>query len=164
MLLDLNETPSQEEISKRVSNGENVITFDFRGAGKDRMKYLTESSDNIKFDNADSITAYVNPLAGVMANYVYNSVLLGRPYFLEMIEDVEIATTFAREQLGIKEITVAGNQNTQLLLQQVAKTIPGIKLENNINIKPVLSWPQIVNEKREIWPIQYLLPGGAYIR
>jgi len=163
MLLDLNEAPSPEEIKRRVSNGESVITFDFRGAGKDRMKYLTESSDNIRFDNADSIAAYVNPLAGVMANYVYNSVLLGRPYFVEMIEDVEIATTFAREQLGIKEITVAGNQDIQLLLQQVTKTIPGVKLENNSNTA-VLSWSQILNEKREIWPIQYLLPGGAYIR
>jgi len=163
MLLDLNEAPSPEEIKRRVSNGESVITFDFRGAGKDRMKYLTESSDNIRFDNADSLAAYVNPLAGVMANYVYNSVLLGRPYFVEMIEDVEIATTFAREQLGIKEITVAGNQDIQLLLQQVTKTIPGVKLENNSNTA-VLSWSQILNEKREIWPIQYLLPGGAYIR
>jgi hypothetical protein len=162
ILLSLNEKPSNEEISKRVSNGESVITFDFRGSGEDRMKYLTESSDNIKFNDADSAAAYVNPLAGVMANYVYNSVLLGRPYFLQMIEDVEIATVFARDNLGIKEITIAGNEDTQLLQQQVIKTIPGVKLENNINSG--LSWSQIVNEKREIWPIQFLMPGGAYIR
>jgi len=126
------------------------------------MKYLTESSDNVKFDNADSIAAYVNPLAGVMSNYVYNSVLAGRPYFLQMIEDVEIATVFARDHLGVKDIIIASTGYAQLLLEQVAKTIPGVRVENNN--KPALSWSQIINEKRETWPIQYLMPGGAYIR
>jgi hypothetical protein len=161
VLLSLNGEASKEEISKRVKNGESVITFDFRGSGEDRMRYLTESSDDLKFNNTDSTAAYVNPLQGVMANYVLNSVLLGRPYFLEMIEDTEIAISFARENLGATEIILAGDEDTQLLLQQLAKVIPNVKLEDN---KPGLTWSQIVNEKRENWPIQYLMPGGAYIK
>jgi hypothetical protein len=123
-----------------VKQGESVISFDFRGTDPDSLDF--------------------NPLASPMANYVYNSLLLGRPYFLEMIEDTEIAITFARDQLGIKEITLAGTEDTQLLIQQITKVIPGIKTSG----KSTLSWSQIVMEKREVWPIQYLLPGGAYIR
>jgi hypothetical protein len=26
-----------------------------------------------------------------------------------------------------------------------------------------MRWSDIVNQKTELWPIQYLLPGGAYI-
>jgi len=26
-----------------------------------------------------------------------------------------------------------------------------------------LKWSEIVEQKKESWPIQYLLPGGAYI-
>ncbi|MEJ0033442.1 MAG: hypothetical protein WDO15_25290 [Bacteroidota bacterium] len=125
-------------ISTRLKNGESVITFDFRGADKDN-----------------------NSLASVMANYVYNSLLLGRPYFLEMIEDVEIVTTFARNDLGLKEIVIAGGEDTHLLLEQIAKVIPNIKVENSSG---GLTWSQIINEKRETWPIQYLMPGGAYIK
>ena len=159
--LNLDGRDQWSEISKRVKNGESIITFDFRGTGEDRMKYLTVSSDELKFDNTDSTSAYVNPLSGVMANYVYNSVLLGRPYFLQMIEDTGIATTFARDHLGVKEITMEGPEDTQLLLQQIAKIFPEI----NIDLKKTgLSWSQIIMEKRESWPIQYLMPGGAYVR
>jgi hypothetical protein len=27
----------------------------------------------------------------------------------------------------------------------------------------VLKWSDLVERKQELWPIQYLLPGGAYI-
>ena len=141
---------------------ENTISFDFRGTGLDRMNYLTESSDNLKFDNADSTAAYFNPLSGVMANYVYNSLLTGRPYFLQMIEDAEIATIFARDHLGIKEITVDGTEDSQLIVEQVVRAL-NLKPANS-TIKPGLSWSQIITGKREQWPIQYLMPGGAYIK
>jgi dienelactone hydrolase len=164
VLLSLNGKASKEEISKRIKNGESVITFDFRGTGEDKMKYLTVSSDELKFDNVDSTAAYVNPLSGVMANYVYNSLLLGRSYFLQMIEDTEIATAFARDHLGVKEISVGGTEDTWLLRQEIVKSIPGIKAENDKNDRQGLSWSQIITEKREQWPIQYLVPGGAYVR
>jgi len=124
------------EAAKRIRNGESVITFNFRGANKDN-----------------------NPLASATGNYVYNSLLLGRPYFLNMIEDIEIATTFAKEQLGVREINIVDTDH--LLLKEAAKVIPNIKI---IDSKPGLSWSQIISEKREIWPIEYLVPGGAYIR
>jgi dienelactone hydrolase len=121
------------DIAKRIEKGESVISFDFRGAGAD----------------------------SVIANYVYNSLLMGRSYFLQMIEDTEIASTFARDQLGIREMTLAGTEATGLLLQQIAKVLPNMKRDDN---KPALTWSQIVIEKREAWPVQYVLPGGAYVR
>jgi len=27
----------------------------------------------------------------------------------------------------------------------------------------VLKWSDLLDEKRELWPIRYLLPGGAYV-
>jgi hypothetical protein len=156
--VDLNGNPSNA-IPERVKKGENVISFDFRGTGEDKMKYEVVSSDSLEFDGP----GYFNPLSGVMANYVYNSLILGRPYFLQMIEDTEIATVFARDHLGIKEVRIDGTEEAQLLIQQVLKTLPNVKPTDNLN-KPGLSWSQIIIEKKESWPIQYLLPGGAYVR
>ena len=48
--------------------------------------------------------AYVNPLSSVLADYVYNSLLTGRPYFLQMIEDAEIAIRFSRLKLHAGDV------------------------------------------------------------
>ena len=127
------------------------------------MKYQTTSSDGLTFDNPDSASMYVNPLASVMANYVYNSLLVGRPYFLQMIEDTEIVMRSINEHLGIKDITLTGPEETQLLLQQIATTLKGVKYSPDGG-KAGLTWPEIIKEKREKWPVQYLMPGGAFIR
>jgi hypothetical protein len=29
---------------------------------------------------------------------------------------------------------------------------------------PPLKWSEIVDHKTELWPIQYMLPGGAYVK
>lgn len=125
-----------------VQKGEDIISFDFRG--------VVENKD-------------VDPLSSALANYVYNSLLVGRPYFLQMIEDTEITLRFVREQLGIKEVVVSGTEESRLLQQQVAATLQGVSYNDNEK-KPGLSWSQILNDKLERWPISYLLPGGAYIR
>jgi len=28
----------------------------------------------------------------------------------------------------------------------------------------IMKWSEVVLQRRELWPIQYLLPGGAYIQ
>ena len=164
--LNLNGKTSREqwnEISERIRKGENVISFDFRGTGEDRMRYEPVSSDDLKFDNPDSTAVYFNPLSSVFGDYVYNSILTGRPYFLQMIEDTEIVARFARAHLGCKSISIGGTDVTQLLIQQIVKVLPDVEAKGDIS-KNTLHWSKIVLEKREQWPIQYLLPGGAYVR
>ena len=60
-----------------------------------------------RWSRLDEEAAYVSPLSGVLANYAYNALLTGRPFFLELIEDAEIAGRFAREKLGASRVAVA---------------------------------------------------------
>jgi len=45
----------------------------------------------------------------------------------------------------------------------ISETLPNVRLlprEDGV----VLKWSEIVRQRREIWPIQYLMPYGAYIQ
>ena len=42
------------------------------------------------------------------------------------------------------------------------ETLPGIKLIPE-STEHAFVWSEVVNEKVELWPIQFLMPGGAYI-
>ena len=164
--LNLNGKATQENwtlISDLVRKGENVISFDFRGTGEDRMLYEATSSDDLKFENVDSTQIYYNPLSGVFANYIYNALLTGRPYFLQMIEDTEIVTRFIRSQLNVKEIKVTSTQETKMLAREMVEIFPDIKPKSKEDIDGI-KWSEIINQKRELWPIHYLLPGGGFIR
>jgi hypothetical protein len=79
-----------------------------------------------------------------------------------MIEDGEIARRFATEKLheSVAAVTAAGDAYT--LASAIAETLPGIKLLPDPNRK-TLKWSEIVEQNRESWPIQYLMPSGAYI-
>ena len=150
------------EIEKYLNQGFDVISFDFRGLGETRMPYTAVSPDDPLLGKLDFDHAYVNPISGVLANYVYNSLLTGRPYFLQLIDDAEIARRFAAEKLhvNVDAVTAAGDAYT--LASAIAETLPGLRLLPEPNGK-VLKWSEIVEQKRESWPIQYLLPGGAFI-
>ena len=89
------------------------------------------------------------------------SLLVGRPYFLQMIEDAEIAGRFAREKLGAKVEAVTSPSVGYTLASAIAETLPGVELLSRRDAQ-VLKWSEIVEQKRETWPIQYLLPSGAY--
>jgi hypothetical protein len=88
--------------------------------------------------------------------------LTGRPYVLQRIEDVEIAARFARQRLGAAELSVGGAGDAYTLAHDAAAVLPGLRLLTS-DARP-LSWAALVEQKQERWPIQYLLPGGAYIR
>jgi hypothetical protein len=150
------------EIKKYVDGGYDIVSFDFRGLGETRMPYTAVSPDDPALGTLDFDHAYVNSISGVLANHVYNSLLIGRPYFLQMIEDAEIASQFARQKLGAKELAVVAPGDGYTLASSIAETLPGIKLLPQSDGK-VLKWSEIVEEKLENWPIQYLLPSGAYI-
>jgi Acetyl xylan esterase (AXE1) len=150
------------EIKKYVGEGYDIVSFDFRGLGETRMQYTAVSPDDPALSALDFDHAYVNAISGVLANHVYNSLLTGRPYFLQMIEDSEIASRFAREKLDAKVVAITAPGNAYTLASAIAETLPGIELLPRPDAK-VLKWSEIVEQKREIWPIQYLLPSGAYI-
>ena len=150
------------EIEKLLNQGFDVISFDFRGLGETRMHYTAVSPDDPLLGKLDFDHAYVNPISGVLANYVYNSLLTGRPYFLQMMEDAEIAKRFAAQKLGANVVAIGATGSAYTLANAIAETMPGMALLSEPNGK-VLKWSEIVEQERESWPIQYLLPSGAYI-
>jgi hypothetical protein len=155
-----NDWPS---LKKCLDTGYDIISIDSRGLGETRMPYKAESADDPALAQMDFDHAYVSPLSGVLADYVYNSLLTGRPYFLQMIEDVEITSRFVREKIDKQaEFSVTGIGDSYTLASAVSETLPNIKLVSQPNGR-VLKWSELLEEKRELWPIQYLLPGGAYV-
>ncbi|PYT65703.1 MAG: hypothetical protein DMG42_31530 [Acidobacteria bacterium] len=150
------------EIERYLNLGYEIISFDFRGLGETRMAYTAVSPDDPLLGELDFDHAYVNPISGVLANYVYNSLLTGRPYFLQMIEDAEIARRFAAEKLHVNVVVVSAAGEAYTLASAIAETLPGMSLQSEPNRK-ILKWSEIVEQRRGSWPIQYLLPSGAYI-
>jgi hypothetical protein len=121
------------------------------------------SPDDPTLAQLDIEHAYVNPLSGVLSDYVYNSLLTGRPYFLQMIEDAEIATRFFQGHFGPhSEFTVTGTTGAYPLVSAIAETLPNVKLLPQGDTQ-IIKWSEIVDRKTELWPIEYLLPGGAYV-
>jgi dienelactone hydrolase len=149
-------------LRKYLGAGFDIISFDFRGLGETRMPYKAVSEDDPSFAQLDFDRAYVNPLSSVLADYVYNSLLTGRPYFLEMIEDAEIAIRFSQLRLHAVLFSVASDQEGLTLANAIAETLPAVEPTPHPGA-PIMKWSDLLIQKREQWPIQYLLPGGAYI-
>jgi Abhydrolase family len=147
-----------------LERGDDVISFDPRGLGETALDYRAVSIDDPALAQGDAAAAYVSPVSGVLANYAYNALLTGRPYFLEMIEDADVAARFARDKLGARELAVGELGDSRTLAMAVAGALPGIALLPPQDDGPAFSWADAVEERRETWPIQYLLPGGAYVR
>jgi hypothetical protein len=150
------------EVVKYIDTGYDVVSFDFRGLGETRMPYKAISEDDPLLGRLDFDQAYVNPISGVLADYVYNSLLTGRPYFLQMIEDAEIAAHFSRAKFNTKQLAVTAEGDAYTLARSIVEALPDIKLLAQPDSQ-ILNWSEIVEQKREVWPIQYLLPDGAYI-
>jgi predicted dienelactone hydrolase len=151
------------EIVKYLDAGFDIVTSDFRGLGETRMPYKAVSEDDPSLAQLDFDHAYVNPLSSVLADYVYNSLLTGRPYFLQMIDDAEIALRFSRINLHAGEFFVASDEEGFTLADAIARTLPAIQVLPQPGAQ-VTKWSDLVIQKRELWPIQLLLPGGAYIQ
>jgi dienelactone hydrolase len=149
-------------LSKYMDAGFDIISFDFRGLGETRMPYKAVSEDDPSFAQLDFDRAYVNPLSSVLADYVYNSLLTGRPYFLQMIEDAEIAIRFSQLRLHAVLFSVASDEEGLTLANAIAETLPAVEQMPHPGA-PIMKWSDLLIQKREQWPIQYLLPGGAYI-
>jgi len=150
------------EIKKYLEEGYQVLSFDFRGQGENRMLYNVISVDDPSLAEVEFNTQYYSPISGVLANYVYNSLLVGRPYFLQMIEDAEIVVRFAAEKLGVKKLWVTAGGEAYTLAASIAEVLPEVSLLPVPEAK-VLKWSEIVEQMQQAWPIEFLLPGGAYI-
>ena len=150
-------------LTKYLEAGYDIVSVDPRGLGETRMPYKAASPDDPALAQLDFDHAYVSPISGVLADYVYNSILTGRPYFLQMIEDVEIATRFFKAEVNLQpEFAVAGANGTFTLASAISETLPNVKLLSEPDGQ-VIQWSELVNQKTELWPIEYLLPGGAYV-
>ena len=148
-------------VLERLAAGDAVVSFDLRGTGEDRMRYRAASIDDPAIAPADERAAYADPLSGVLANHVYNSLLTGRPYLLEAIDDVAAAARFSREALGARSLAIAGRGEAGLLAVSAARVL-SLELASAPGT-PVFSWREAVEQGRERWPIQYLVPGGALL-
>jgi hypothetical protein len=150
------------EIVRYIDSGYDVVSIDPRGLGETRMPYKAISTDDPALAQLHFDHAYVNPLSGVLADYVYNSLLTGRPYFLQMIEDVEIAARFVKEKFAASEFAITGAGDAYTVARAASEVLPNVKLLAEPHAQ-ILSWSELVEQERELWPIQDLLPGGAYV-
>ena len=150
------------DLVKALQAGYDVLTIDPRGQGETRMPYKAVSPDDPKLAELPFERAYVSPLSGVLADYVYNAILTGRPYFLQMIEDAEIALRFDASLGARREIAATGTGEGYTIAKAISETLPNIKLLPS-STEHTFAWSEIVNKQIETWPIQFLLPGGAYI-
>ncbi len=151
------------QIENLLRSGRDVVTFDFRGLGETRMPYTAISPDDPLLGKPDFDHAYMNPLSGVLANYIYNSLLSGRPYFYQMIDDALIARRFGEEKLGVKVTGIKAPSEAFTVATAIAEVSPDLKLFRESN-SVLLRWQELVDKEQETWPIQFLVPGGAYIQ
>ena len=126
------------------------------------MHYRAQSPDAPALLKENFEEAYVNPLSSVLADYVYNSLLTGRPYFLQMMDDLKIAELFIGSKSarsGLPVMIAAANDAYGLAIR-FTEIDPKIRVLPNHNASPV-DWPALVEKSQEEWPIAYLLPFGA---
>jgi hypothetical protein len=79
-----------------------------------------------------------------------------------MIEDAEIAIRFSHLRLHAVLFSVASDEEGLTLANAIAETLPAVEQTPHPGA-PIMKWSDLLIQKREQWPIQYLLPGGAYI-
>ncbi len=151
------------QITKLLSDGYEVFSFDFRGWGETSMKFRVDSSGASSANGFDE--AYVDPLDSVMADYVYNSLLTGRPYFLQMMDDLRIVELFIRSlnSQSLREpltLDATGEAySVAVRFQEIDPEVSILKQEST----QVLNWSGLVAQGQEQWPIAFLMPSGAFI-
>ncbi|MGB6690566.1 MAG: acetylxylan esterase [Terracidiphilus sp.] len=150
-------------ISKLVSDGYEVFSFDFRGSGETRMNYGADSAGAPNTTPGDFDEAYENPLGSVLADSVYNSLLMGRPYFLEMMDDIKIAELFVRSldsHLPRQHLTLAGIGEAYTLAIRFQEIDPQVAILAPESAS-IVDWSALAAKGQEQWPIAFLMPSGA---
>ena len=128
------------------------------------MKFRVDSSGISTPDGFDE--AYVDPLDSVLAGYVYNSLLTGRPYFLQMMDDIKIAELFVRNRdshLLQQPLTLAATGEAYSLAIRFREVDPQVTILTPES-PSILNWSRLATQGQEQWPIAFLMPSGATIR
>jgi hypothetical protein len=129
------------------------------------MNFRVDGSENASAQSSFD-AAYVDPLGSVLADYVYNSILTGRPYFLQLMDDIKIAELFVHKRdakLPRQPITLAARGDAYTLAVRFKEVDPQVKILE-IGTAPVLSWSALVAQGQEQWPIALLMPYGALLQ
>ncbi|HUD15425.1 MAG TPA: acetylxylan esterase [Terracidiphilus sp.] len=151
------------QISRLVSDGYEVFSFDFRGLGETRMNYRVDYSDASSPALSNFDQAYVNPRGSVLADYVYNSLLTGRPYFLQLMDDLKIAELFVRNRdphQPPQPLTLAASGEAYTLAIRFQEIDPHVTILTS-DVAPILNWTALAAQGQEQWPIAFLMPSGA---
>ena len=153
------------EIQKLIDDGYEVYSFDMRGLGEMRMNYRAQSPDDPALAKEDFEQAYTDPLSGVLADYVYNSLLTGRPYLFQMMDDLQIAELFIRSRSGraAEPITITARDGARTLATLFSRLDKNTKLSSESDTQTI-DWSDFVAKGKEQWPVAYLLPFGAMYR
>jgi cephalosporin-C deacetylase-like acetyl esterase len=151
------------QITKLLNDGFEVFSFDFRGMGETSMKFRVDSSSASSPNSFEE--AYVDPLGSVMADYVYNSLLTGRPYFLQMMDDLKIVEFFIHSlnsQFPKEPLTLEATGEAYSLAVRFKELDPEVSILKQESAQ-VLNWSALVAQGQEKWPIEFLMPSGALI-
>ncbi len=151
------------QISRLISEGYEVFSFDFRGLGESRMNFRVDPSDVSSPAQGNFEEAYVNPLGSVLADYVNNSLLTGRPYFLQLMDDLKIAELFARDRdphLPGQALALAASGEAYTLAIRFQEVDPQVTILTPASA-PILDWSRLAAQGQEQWPIALLMPSGA---
>ncbi len=156
------------EIAKLLHEGYDVFSFDFRGMGETRMNYRARSSDDPDLVRGNFDQAYTSPLSSVLAGYTYNSLLLGRPYFLQMLDDIHIAEMFIHSlptprDSGHRPITLLATGDAYTLALRYKEIDHAVTILPATS-EPTLDWSKLVDQRQEQWPIAFLMPSGAALK
>jgi hypothetical protein len=154
-------------ISKLLNEGYDVFSFDFRGLGETSMNYRARSPDDPDLVQGDFDQAYVSPLSSVLGGYVYNSLLTGRPYFLQMMDDLKIVELFLRHSDQVahrspRPLAIAATNDAFGIAARFKE------IEPEVTILPaqspsIIDWSTILLSGQEQWPIAFLMPSGALL-
>jgi hypothetical protein len=154
-------------VSRLVSDGYEVFSFDFRGLGETRMNYRVDFSDASSPAHGNFDQAYVNPRGSVLSDYVYNSLLTGRPYFLQLMDDIKIAELFAHNRnhphQPVQSLALAASGEAYSVAVRFREVNPRVTILTSAPA-PILNWSTLVAQGQEQWPIAFLMPSGATLR
>jgi hypothetical protein len=129
--------------------------------GETGMKFRVDSSSAPSPNGFDE--AYVDPLGSVMADYIYNSLLTGRPYFLQMMDDLKIVELFIHSlnsKFPREPLTLDATGDAYSVAVRFKELDPEVLILKQESTR-VLNWSALVAQGQEQWPIVFLMPSGA---
>ena len=131
----------------------------FVECGGKRILFDTGNNPDILAQNAKAKGIDLSKLDFVVVSHRHGDHMGGLSYVPSVNPKVSIAGRFAAQKLHADVVAVTAAGHAYTLASAVAEALPGMSLlpEPNSN---ALKWSEIVEQKTESWPIQYLLPGG----